>query len=113
MKLNTVSRLEALWSANTAKAVLDSPTGLANTSQRNTKGPSDPPPREPPREQLQQKNLPLLPPLLLIKLPLFERVKREQGIELEYEVELWRAKPSTDFTAEKSVDGPEERSSKP
>lgn len=25
-----------------------------------------------------------------------ERVKREQGIELEYEVELWRAKPSTD-----------------
>jgi UDP-N-acetylmuramate dehydrogenase len=42
-----------------------------------------------------------------------ERVKREQGIELEYEVELWRAKPSTDFTAEKSVDGPEERSSKP
>ena len=29
-----------------------------------------------------------------------ERVKREQGIELEYEVELWRAKPSTDDTDE-------------
>ena len=27
-----------------------------------------------------------------------ERVKREQGIELEYEVELWRANPSTDST---------------
>jgi UDP-N-acetylmuramate dehydrogenase len=27
-----------------------------------------------------------------------ERVKREQGIELEYEVELWRANPSTDDT---------------
>jgi UDP-N-acetylmuramate dehydrogenase len=26
-----------------------------------------------------------------------ERVRREQGIELEYEVELWRAKPSTDY----------------
>ena len=35
-----------------------------------------------------------------------ERVKREHGIELEYEVELWRAKPSTDYTDEsvKSVD---------
>lgn len=45
-----------------------------------------------------------------------ERVRREQGIELEYEVELWRAKPSTDYaaTAEKesaeSVDGSEEGS---
>ena len=42
-----------------------------------------------------------------------ERVKREHGIELEYEVELWRAKPTTDYTEEKSaesVDGPEERS---
>ena len=29
-----------------------------------------------------------------------ERVKREHGIELEYEVELWRAKPSTDYTEE-------------
>src|SRR5215813_3347155 len=27
-----------------------------------------------------------------------ERVRREQGIELEYEVELWRANPSTDYT---------------
>ena len=27
-----------------------------------------------------------------------ERVKREHGIELEYEVELWRAEPSTDDT---------------
>jgi len=26
-----------------------------------------------------------------------ERVKREHGIELEYEVELWRAEPSTDY----------------
>jgi UDP-N-acetylmuramate dehydrogenase len=36
-----------------------------------------------------------------------ERVKREQGIELEYEVELWRAnepreKPQTDQSAERS-----------
>lgn len=29
-----------------------------------------------------------------------ERVRREQGIELEYEVELWRAHPSTDDTEE-------------
>jgi UDP-N-acetylmuramate dehydrogenase len=29
-----------------------------------------------------------------------ERVKREHGIELEYEVELWRAEPSTDDTKE-------------
>jgi len=29
-----------------------------------------------------------------------ERVKREHGIELEYEVELWRAEPSTDETEE-------------
>ena len=27
-----------------------------------------------------------------------ERVKREHGIELEYEVELWRAEPSPDYT---------------
>lgn len=36
-----------------------------------------------------------------------ERVKREHGIELEYEVELWRAKPTTDdadVTEEKSVE---------
>src|SRR6476659_1146201 len=32
-----------------------------------------------------------------------ERVRREQGIELEYEVELWRAKPSTDYTEKSSV----------
>ena len=40
-----------------------------------------------------------------------ERVKREQGIELEYEVELWRARPSTDYTEDsekKSGDGSEE-----
>ena len=45
-----------------------------------------------------------------------ERVKREQGIELEYEVELWRANPSTDYTEKtsaESVDGLEERSSEP
>jgi UDP-N-acetylmuramate dehydrogenase len=48
-----------------------------------------------------------------------ERVKREHGIELEYEVELWRAKPATE-SAEKSdsesaeaVAGPEERSNEP
>jgi UDP-N-acetylmuramate dehydrogenase len=29
-----------------------------------------------------------------------ERVKREQGIELEYEVELWRAKPGTQMNAD-------------
>src|SRR5688572_23663812 len=34
-----------------------------------------------------------------------ERVRREQGIELEYEVELWRARPSTE-----PVDGSEEGS---
>ena len=42
-----------------------------------------------------------------------ERVRREQGIELEYEVELWRANPATDSTEEKSVesvDQAEERS---
>jgi UDP-N-acetylmuramate dehydrogenase len=43
-----------------------------------------------------------------------ERVRREQGIELEYEVELWRAKPSTDYTEEKSVESvDEERSGEP
>jgi UDP-N-acetylmuramate dehydrogenase len=36
-----------------------------------------------------------------------ERVKREHGIELEYEVELWSAKPSTDY-----ADGTEEESVK-
>ena len=43
-----------------------------------------------------------------------ERVRREQGIELEYEVELWRANPSTDYTEKtsvESVDGLEEGSS--
>src|SRR5829696_5993616 len=39
-----------------------------------------------------------------------ERVKREQGIELEYEVELWRANPSTESSAE-SADESEERKS--
>jgi UDP-N-acetylmuramate dehydrogenase len=34
-----------------------------------------------------------------------ERVKREQGIELEYEVELWRANPSTDYTEKTSEEG--------
>jgi UDP-N-acetylmuramate dehydrogenase len=29
-----------------------------------------------------------------------ERVRREQGIELEYEVELWRAKPETEINAD-------------
>jgi len=32
-----------------------------------------------------------------------ERVRREQGIELEYEVELWRANPSTDSTEKGAV----------
>src|SRR5215207_5021223 len=40
-----------------------------------------------------------------------ERVKREQGIELEYEVELWRANPSTDYTEAEAVDESRERSS--
>jgi UDP-N-acetylmuramate dehydrogenase len=43
-----------------------------------------------------------------------ERVRREQGIELEYEVELWRAKPPTDYaekTPLKSADESEEGSS--
>ena len=45
-----------------------------------------------------------------------ERVRREQGIELEYEVELWRAKPSTDYTdksekeSAEAADGSEEGS---
>src|SRR5678815_2317511 len=38
-----------------------------------------------------------------------ERVKREQGIELEYEVELWRANPTTEEKSVESVDGSEER----
>src|ERR1044071_6759086 len=33
-----------------------------------------------------------------------ERVRREQGIELEYEVELWRANPSTSQQPVESVD---------
>jgi UDP-N-acetylmuramate dehydrogenase len=33
-----------------------------------------------------------------------ERVRREQGIELEYEVELWQANPSTDYTEKTSVE---------
>ncbi|HEX6716333.1 MAG TPA: UDP-N-acetylmuramate dehydrogenase [Pyrinomonadaceae bacterium] len=32
-----------------------------------------------------------------------ERVRREQGIELEYEVELWRSNPSTDYTEKGAV----------
>lgn len=32
-----------------------------------------------------------------------ERVRREQGIELEYEVELWQANPSTDYAEKTSV----------
>jgi UDP-N-acetylmuramate dehydrogenase len=43
-----------------------------------------------------------------------ERVKREHGIELEYEVELWSAKPSADYTdntEEESVKSVDERSS--
>jgi UDP-N-acetylmuramate dehydrogenase len=42
-----------------------------------------------------------------------ERVRREQGIELEYEVELWRSRPSPDYTEKtsvESVDSSEERS---
>ena len=42
-----------------------------------------------------------------------ERVRREQGIELEYEVELWRSNPSTDYTEKtsvESVDKTDERS---
>ncbi len=42
-----------------------------------------------------------------------ERVRREQGIELEYEVELWRSNPSTDYaekTSVESVDKTDERS---
>ncbi len=43
-----------------------------------------------------------------------ERVRREQGIELEYEVELWRANPSTDYTEKKSAESVDkERSSEP
>jgi UDP-N-acetylmuramate dehydrogenase len=38
-----------------------------------------------------------------------ERVRREQGIELEYEVELWRANPSTDYTDSSSVESVEEK----
>ena len=33
-----------------------------------------------------------------------ERVRRDHGIELEYEVELWRANPSTDYTEESSAE---------
>ena len=36
-----------------------------------------------------------------------ERVRREQGIELEYEVELWQANPSTDYTEKTSVQSAE------
>jgi UDP-N-acetylmuramate dehydrogenase len=43
-----------------------------------------------------------------------ERVRREQGIELEYEVELWRAKPETQMNADEqtrmNADQSEERS---
>ena len=36
-----------------------------------------------------------------------ERVRREQGIELEYEVELWRAKPETQMNADDADQGKE------
>jgi len=36
-----------------------------------------------------------------------DRVRREQGIELEYEVELWQANPSTDYTEKTSVQSAE------
>ena len=36
-----------------------------------------------------------------------ERVRREQGIELEYEVELWRAKPETPMNADDADQGKE------
>ena len=45
-----------------------------------------------------------------------ERVKREQGIELEYEVELWRANPPKDRSEENPADSLEDaegRSSEP
>ncbi|HJT26837.1 MAG TPA: UDP-N-acetylmuramate dehydrogenase [Pyrinomonadaceae bacterium] len=38
-----------------------------------------------------------------------ERVRREQGIELEYEVELWRAKPENTDNADKSEERSGER----
>ena len=41
-----------------------------------------------------------------------ERVRREQGIELEYEVELWRANAEPQMNAE-NADQTEERSSEP
>lgn len=37
-----------------------------------------------------------------------ERVKREQGIELEYEVELWRANPEPQIEDDQTVEGKEE-----
>lgn len=37
-----------------------------------------------------------------------ERVRREQGIELEYEVELWRAKTDTQINADDADQGKEE-----
>lgn len=40
-----------------------------------------------------------------------ERVRREQGIELEYEVELWRANSSTDSAEKSEETSEEERSS--
>ena len=40
-----------------------------------------------------------------------DRVKREQGIELEYEVELWRAIPSTDYTDKKTEEAVDEERS--
>jgi UDP-N-acetylmuramate dehydrogenase len=41
-----------------------------------------------------------------------ERVRREQGIELEYEVELWRAEPqmNADQQTQVNADKSEERS---
>ena len=41
-----------------------------------------------------------------------ERVKREQGIELEYEVELWRANSGEAFTTEINQSSPDEEDGK-
>jgi UDP-N-acetylenolpyruvoylglucosamine reductase len=38
-----------------------------------------------------------------------ERVKREQGIELEYEVELWRANPEPRVNADQTEERREEQ----
>jgi UDP-N-acetylmuramate dehydrogenase len=41
-----------------------------------------------------------------------ERVRQEQGIELEYEVELWRANPEPRMNADQTVEGSEETDDK-